>query len=1383
MEHYSLGLDIGTDSVGWALVDENNDVIKKNGKHLWGVRMFDEASSAQNRRTFRNSRRRLNRRRQRIVLLQKIFFDEINKKDKTFFERLDDSFFKIEDKRNKNVNTLFCDKNYTDRDYKKEYPTIYHLRDALIKTDEPKDIRFIYLAFHHMIKYRGNFLKEGEEFEPSDISLIENFFAELNEELENRALALDEDNMAHDNYYQTIDTSKENFYTDLQNILLAKKGKKETKEDLIHLFGCNKKTFVQEAIAPLLSGSSVNLAKLTIVKEENHKKTEIDLSKEEYLANIEAACQNIPELSSLISLFEGVKMVRDHYELVSILGNHKFLSEAMKEIYESHNKDLAELKKLIKNYLPEDYNYCFRRRTQTVIKKGKEHIEPINNYVNYIGFNDYRGKKERFGKIRQEDFYKFIKAELDKIKADEAQETIRNILDKIDKQTYMRKQNSASNGCFPMQLNLMEMDAIIKKQSEHYPFLSEEKDKILSILKFKLPYYVGPLNTSSKYSWVIKKTQDKIYPWNLDKVVDLDETAQKFIRRMQRKCTYLHGENDYCLPQESMIYSAYKCFSYLNKIYVNYKPIQISTKEKVFKDVFLKEKKPTKKSITVAIKAIEGTKEIAITHTEGKELEEVNCNMKSYILFSNLFGEKFEENKEMIEDIISDITLFEDKSILEKRLREKYHLDEAKIKEIKGYNFKDYGRLSKQLLVGFELTNNSTGEVFSNVIELMEKTTLNLQEILYNTEYNLMAEIDKYNKSVNADEATNDFKSYIDNYLYLSPIAKRSLIQSYEIIEELEKIIKHPIERYYVECTRTNQAKKNRVDSRYDKLKKLYTEVKNDADSFNVDMNKLKKQLDDNKDNLRSDKLYFYFTQLGKCMYSLKPIDLDKLISSNDTYDIDHIFPQSLIKDDSLSNRVLTEKSINNNRKSDKFLFETDILEPKCYKFYDMLLKKELISKEKYRRLTLKEISKNELDGFVNRQLVSTNQSVKGLIEVLKACKVNNTADIIYSKAEVVSDFRKDFDLPKSRLANNFHHAHDAYLNVVCGRVVDQYFKAHNYRDIKDYYHLKDQKITTNPQTIFKYDRYVNGSPLWKKEETIAKIKHYLYETFDVFETTRAYIGNELYSKVTIQPAGKGSYPVKVKENDPRKDTEKYGGFSDPSYTFYCVIKCKKKKNQIEYHYVSIPALYKNNIDAYLESKNYKDYEIVLNNLKINTVFKVGKLKFCVTGNTKGSYYIKNLLDRRFDYHSIVTIKKIEKYFDMVKRGNYLKREEDKIILSPARNEKCKEIALENQELEKLYQTIKTMFSKEIYSFSNIVNICGKLPECLNHLNIDDKVYTLNELLRLLKTNERGTADLTTINMSSTCGTLLFNGTIQPGTQIIAESVTGYYTKVLFEVK
>ena len=46
MREYNLGLDIGTNSVGWAVVDENNQIVKKGGKALWGVRMFDEAQSA-----------------------------------------------------------------------------------------------------------------------------------------------------------------------------------------------------------------------------------------------------------------------------------------------------------------------------------------------------------------------------------------------------------------------------------------------------------------------------------------------------------------------------------------------------------------------------------------------------------------------------------------------------------------------------------------------------------------------------------------------------------------------------------------------------------------------------------------------------------------------------------------------------------------------------------------------------------------------------------------------------------------------------------------------------------------------------------------------------------------------------------------------------------------------------------------------------------------------------------------------------------------------------------------------------------------------------------------------------------------------------------------
>ena len=67
---YYLGLDIGTDSVGWAVTDENYQIIKRKGKALWGVRLFDSAKTAEERRSYRTARRRIERRKQRLNWLQ-----------------------------------------------------------------------------------------------------------------------------------------------------------------------------------------------------------------------------------------------------------------------------------------------------------------------------------------------------------------------------------------------------------------------------------------------------------------------------------------------------------------------------------------------------------------------------------------------------------------------------------------------------------------------------------------------------------------------------------------------------------------------------------------------------------------------------------------------------------------------------------------------------------------------------------------------------------------------------------------------------------------------------------------------------------------------------------------------------------------------------------------------------------------------------------------------------------------------------------------------------------------------------------------------------------------------------------------------------------------
>ena len=87
---YNIGLDIGTESVGWAVVDEKFNIIRKGNKHqpLWGVRLFDEAKTAETRRIFRSTRRRYDRRRERIKLLQEEFKEEMNKVDSNFFNKL-----------------------------------------------------------------------------------------------------------------------------------------------------------------------------------------------------------------------------------------------------------------------------------------------------------------------------------------------------------------------------------------------------------------------------------------------------------------------------------------------------------------------------------------------------------------------------------------------------------------------------------------------------------------------------------------------------------------------------------------------------------------------------------------------------------------------------------------------------------------------------------------------------------------------------------------------------------------------------------------------------------------------------------------------------------------------------------------------------------------------------------------------------------------------------------------------------------------------------------------------------------------------------------------------------------------------------------------------
>lgn len=1367
---YALGLDVGTNSVGWAVVDETGQIVKKNGKSLWGVRMFEESQSAKSRREFRSGRRRLARRNHRIALLRNIFAKEMQSIDPTFFERLDDSFALLEDKKNKNKYTLFNSIKYSDKDYFNQFPTIYHLRKHLLTSHQKEDIRFLYLSLHHMIKYRGNFLNSNEDFNISDISRLKEIIKHINQSMVEYSLEYED----YADYFEIIEIDENSldlFFDKLLEIMVSTKTKNDKKILLRDHFCVSKKSFVNECIIPLLVGGTCSLNKLSFIKEEEYEKCELSLIDEKYEEQIEHVQNNIPELHSFLNLFLEVKEIIGHYFLVDLLDDSKYLCEAMVKQYENHQFELRKLKAFFKSYIPEKYNECFRN------------LSPKNNYVNYIGMNSSSNKITRMAHCKIDEFYSYLRGIFDKVTVAEAQEEIEYFKKKIDNQTLLLRQNSAQNSVLPMQLNLAELKIILKQQSLFYPFLNETDEngisnmqKIIDIFKYKLPYYVGPLHPNAKNFWMKRNSEEPIYPWNYKEIINLDETAKEFIERMQRKCTYLKGIDDYCLPKASIYFSKYNCLCYVNKLFLNGSPLPLEIKKRIMNDFFMSEPNPTKKNLKQFMRLNYG--ECILTTSNGKDLEEINCNMKSWIALKSIFKNDV-PCIDTLECIIKDIVIFEDKAILEKRLSSVYHLKPEIIKKIKSLNYNGYSNLSKRFLVGINIYHPETGEILGSLLDIMENTNLNLQEILYHPDYRYIDIIEKENQNILGEEI-EDFRSFIDENIYVSPIMKRSLIQSYLIIEEVEKILHSKIDKYYIECARTKE-KSKRSKSRYEKIKELLNECKSIAKNHNeLDLKYLSQKLEDNKDKLRSDKIYLYFTQLGKCMYTLENIDFEDILD-NKKYDIDHIYPQALIKDDSFNNTVLVKKT-KNEEKSDRFIFEINSFLPKdAFRYYEFLLDNKFITKEKYRRLTKKEMDKKDLDGFVNRQLVATNQAVKGLVDLLKLYKKVDSNDIVYSKAEIVNQFRQQFDLYKSRTANNYHHAHDAYLNAIVGGVLDKYYKMHHYYRIQDYYRLKSESITLNPKKIFEKDCKIGNTVLWNKESMIRKIKYNLYQRYDILESLRTYQSNEMFSKTSILPKGVGNIPIKI--TDFRKDINKYGGLTSYSYSKYALIKIKNKQGVEEYILESIPKAFekKSAMDSYL-SQFYSNFTIIEENIKINSLVQDGFLKYYIASRSDQRYNIKNAIDRNFDYNCIRIIHNIDKFMDNLRNKNDMPIIENSVLVSIARNSECKDIYITSTDLNYLYNDLIRKYSKQIYSYSNIQNVKEKLAENFNELKMKDKICILSECLALLKTNERSTADLRGINSSKYSGNLTISKKMKKGMKIIVKSVTGFYEKILFEV-
>lgn len=1337
---FYLGLDVGTDSVGWAVTDKNYNLLKFKGKSMWGVRLFDAGETAKDRRLHRAARRRRQRQKERIKLLQDLFSQEIAKVDMGFFQRLEESKYYLEDKLQKDKYSLFADKNYTDKEYYKDFPTIYHLRKSLIEWKKIYDIRLIYLAIHNIIKNRGHFLFEGRTMDN-----ITSF------------------NFAFDEFIKTI-RDELGVEIDCLNIGEVSKilksnnlGINQKKTSLKSCFS-KAESKIQDAFISLIVGSKVKLADLFGNDNLNDQGiTSICLKSDSYEQDI-LAIEDI--ISEKIICIQRAKALFDWAVLEEIRKGREYLSYAKVDDYEKHQKDLKILKEFVKKECDiAKYNKIFK-------------ANDINgNYASYVKQSKTKSKKLEIAKnCTQEELYKFLKKELPNSDSEEYS----YIQKEIGFEKFLPKQINKNNGIIPYQMHLEELDIILENASKAYSFLNEKDEmgftnieKIKKLLTFRIPYFVGPLNTahqnqadlSKGNSWVSRNSNEKITPWNFEKVVNQELSSERFIRRMTNKCTYLVGED--VLPKDSLLYTQYMVLNELNNLKINGENISVKLKQQIYDELFLSGKKITGKQLERYLQK-EGIIQKGLDTLSGFDID-FKSNLKSYSEFKSILEKTtLSSDIKMIEEIILWICIFgENRKMLITKIKEKYakNLSEDQIKKISNLKYSGWGRLSRKFLT--EIYHHAGDGEVKNIITMLKETNENLMQLL-SRNYDFGKNIEIYNK--NLMDTNTEISYEIVEDLYVSPAVKRSIWQTLEITNEIVKCNKNKPKKIFIEVARED-GEKSRTKSRKVQLLELYSACKKDERDWISEI----ESKDESK--FRSDRLYLYYTQMGKCMYTGKNIPITDLYNEN-IYDIDHIYPQSKTKDDSLNNRVLVCKEINA-LKSNTYPIDKSI-QNNMKSFWGILKDKNYISQKKYDRLTRDtEFSDSELADFIARQLVETRQSTKALAQILS--KVYPDSEIVYSKAGNISNFRRKYDLIKVRDINDYHHANDAYLNIVVGNVYHTKFTNNPKNFIKT---KENRKYSLN--TVFDFNVNQNEEYAWKIGEnaTISRVKSVLSKNNILFTRYSFSQKGGLFDQ-TIMKKGKGQLPTKIsdvrlKNQSYEEIINKYGGYNKVAGAYFTLVEHivkDKPIRSIEYVPVYLQKEIEKNPDklkTYLE-KELNQPQILIPKIKINTLFQVNGFKMHLSGRTGKQLIFKGANQFCVNKQNQMYIKKLIKYVDRNKqyKKNFEITEYDKIT-------KDENLYLYDLYLEKLKNTLyKERLSSQIKTFENGRSI-------FIELTIEEQSELLVNALYLFKCTSVS-ADLSLIKGAKKAGILVMNSNIGSDLNIkmINQSPTGLFEKVI----
>ncbi len=1151
---YDVGLDLGTGSVGWAVVDSDGGICHFKGKPTWGSRIFPSAETAAGARVHRGQRRRYDRRRQRLKWLQEFFLEDMNRLDPDFFTRLNQARLLPEDRKEGCADyhwPLFNESDFNEVDYYRSFPTIYHLRKALAEKEGKADLRLIYLAFHNIVKHRGNFLHQDVPGLSARDASAQASTSCLHEAVEEWSSLLD--------LGVSFDCS--NFSRILEDRRLSRSDKKDALMGTFS-YGRDQKKFCQAVVSAVL-GYQADFGCIFQVEGEGLKFKVSEEEKAEMFVS-----SSLPDEGA--SLFDALCSVHSSYVLLGILKDSggKTLSFCKVRDYEKYHRDLSLLKSLVRTYSPESYRDFFGGSLRQGACPSDYDPEKASGYTKY-----------NLHKTSYEDFQKEIRKLLEaKAKLDD---DYHRMMDEFAEGSFLRRLKTSDNGSIPYQLHLEEMHAIIENQKAYYPFLGENADRIESLVSFRIPYYVGPLTQQNaavdrrgnpRFAWSVRKEgmeKAPVRPWNWDEVIDRAESAEWFIARMTGTCTYIHDEP--VLPKCSLLYEKFCVFNELNGARWTQDGdsevrFDASDREGIFEDLF--------KRGSVTYKKVEDwlVRRGALNpHVSGGQGEsKFESKLSSHLFFCNVLevDDLSKADADMAEEIILWNTLFEDRAILKEKIEASFgsRLNADQIRKICKKRFTGWGRLSKKLLCDIRVETNSGSK---SIMDVLSEGNPNIcgatkamvfMEILRDDKLGFEEAI----RNENRDRLKTGFLS-VDE-LPGSPALRRTVNQAVRIVEEITSITKHAPDNIFIEVTRDEDPRKKglRTKRRYDRIKEALTIFKGESSGV---LSELKRR--DHKE-LDDERLALYFMQNGRSLYSGNSLDIRRLSE----YQVDHIIPQSYIKDDSFDNKALVLAD-ENQRKLDSLLLDQSIQDNRKDE-WRALFEAGLISEKKYRNLMCDSISEGRLKGFINRQIVETSQIVKYVQMMFEGLYPETS--VVPVKAALSSQLREECGFVKCREINDYHHAHDALIACQIGRFI-QFRHSGIYSNPIGYTKVVRDYVRQLGRQM-KYSRKMPGSASfivssfltsgfdpetgelfkdrWDADFECDRIRKYLNYK-DCFISRMPEITSGEFWDATIYPPDKNPVLPLKKGLDPKK----YGGFSSQKFAYFFVYECTKKDKKV----------------------------------------------------------------------------------------------------------------------------------------------------------------------------------------------------------------------------